>query len=168
MDRIRSERPVKTSWSWLLNNRDGLLDLKLVQPDRLITRRNHAGMKVFHLGGGCLQTPVHAYVHDAYHPRPGQLGEGKSGSGTLVRWIERGAAADRATVHAIIVDDPGAIGDWHLKQEEGCAAVIEGPSRTQVWKLSVNDSEITLCDGIRNRRYAVVRNFENQWKLKAS
>src|SRR5690606_20662475 len=73
VDRIVADRPVKTSWSWLLNNRDDQLDLKLVRPDRLVARRGHAGMKLFHLGGGTLQEPLHAYVHDAYHPRTNQL-----------------------------------------------------------------------------------------------
>lgn len=168
VDRIRSDRPVKTSWSWLLNNRDGQLDLKLVRPDHLVARRGNAGMKLFHLRNGILQEPLHAWVHDAYHPHPGQLGEGAPGSGALVRFVENHAATERIAVHAIAVDEPGAIAGWHLKQEEGLAAVIEDPSRTRTWKLSVGNSEIVLCDSAGNRRHAITRLTENQWQMKTA
>lgn len=165
VDRIRSDSPVKTSWSWLLNNRDNQLELKLIRPDRLVARRGQAGMKLFHLGAGELQDPLHAYVHDAYHPRPGQLGEGQAGSGALVRWTEKSAATDRLVVHAIAVDKPGATAGWHLKTEEGFAAVLENPSRTQRWKLAVTGPGFLLHDSSGDRQYAITRSPGNLWKM---
>ncbi len=137
IDRIRADEPVTPSWSWLLNNRDGRLDLKLVPPDRLVARRGHAGMKLFHLGSGQLNGPLYGYLHDAYHPLPAHLGEGKPGSGLLARWQESQARESFTAVHAICLDDPGSVAGWHLHQEEGYAAVVEAPGAARHWKLKV-------------------------------
>lgn len=167
VDRIRSSHPVSTSWSWLLNNRDGLLDLKLVRPDRLVARRGHAGMKLFHLGSGSVQEPLHAYVHDAYHPRPHQLGEGHSGSGLLVRWIEKVPTTDRTVIHAIAMDDPGTIAGWHLKQEEGYDAVVEAPNHKQRWMLSTNHSGLLLRNSAEsNAPYLITCDPEGTWEME--
>lgn len=166
VDRILSDRPVKTSWSWLLNNRDDQLDLKLLRPDRLVARRGRAGMKLFHLGGGAFQEPLHAYVHDAYHPRPHQLGEGKPGSGALVRWTEKSAATARTVVHAICMDDPGTIGGWHLKTGEGFAA-LESPGATELWKLdyAADASRFTLTETVSGENYTVIPGAAGAWTL---
>ncbi|MDQ8206345.1 heparinase II/III family protein [Coraliomargarita sp. SDUM461003] len=136
VDHIVSTLPVQTSWSWLLNNRDGELDLKLVQPDRLVARRGNAGMKLFHLADSCMNGPLHGYVHDAYHPLPNQLGEGQPGSGQLIRWTEKSAATERTVVHAIALDDPAAITQWHLRGESQ-APILESPGASESWKLEV-------------------------------
>ncbi len=142
VDFILAYEPVKTTWSWLLNNRDDGLHLKLVRPDRLVARRGNAGMKLFHLGGGDMQTPLNGYIHDAYHPLPNQLGEGKPGSGLLLRWEEKAATTKSATVHAICLDTPGSIAGWHLKKEEGFAAVIECPEGVRHWKLALTEDNL--------------------------
>lgn len=166
VDRIVSDRPVKTSWSWLLNNRDDQLDLKLIRPDRLVARRGHAGMKLFHLGGGTLLEPLHAYVHDAYHPRPRRLGEGLPGSGALVRFTETAAAAERTVVHAIAMDDPGAVSGWHLKSGEGFAA-LESPGAERVWKLeyAADASRFTLAGSASAARYVISSDASGAWTL---
>ncbi len=139
IDRIRADQPLKTSWSWLLNNRDGQLALNPVPPDRLVARRGNAGMKLFHLGAGAIQGPQNAFVHDAYHPKPAQTGEGVSGSGLLMRVDDREYRKEVLGVHAICLDTPGRIADWHLRGEDGMAAVLESPERHQ-WKLRLNEA----------------------------
>jgi hypothetical protein len=167
VDRIISDRPVKTSWSWLLNNRDDLLDLKLIRPDRLVARRGYAGMKLFHLGDGTLQEPLHAYVHDAYHPRPNQRGEGKPGSGVLVRWTEKIAATVRTVVHAIAVDDPGATAAWHLKTPAANLTVLESPGATASWQLETTPdcSRFILTESVSGKSYTIAPDTSGIWHL---
>lgn len=164
VDQIRSSAPVKTSWNWLLNNRDGALHLKLLPPDRLVARRGNAGMKLFHLGGGTVSPPSHAFVHDAYHPLPDQLGEGRSGSGCLVRWTEKTASTARTVVHALCVDDPGGVSGWHLLQEES-AVILEGPEGCEKWKLEIaaDSGRFTLSEMHTGETCQVIPT-EHGWK----
>ena len=167
VDRIVSDLPVTTTWNWLLNNRDDQLDLKLIRPDRLVARRGHAGMKLFHLGTAALQEPLHAYVHDAYHPRPNQLGEGKPGSGVLVRWTEKTAATARTVIHAIAIDDPGAIAGWHLKTGENATALDSGSACS--WKLETapDASRFVITDSVAMKAYTIVTDASGIWQLNA-
>jgi len=38
VDRIESEEPIRTTWNWMLNNRDQQLEVKTFLPDRLVVR----------------------------------------------------------------------------------------------------------------------------------
>ena len=134
VDRIRASRPVRTVWNWLLNNRDGASEIDVVTPSEILLRRGLAGMKMVHLGEGRLSGPVYAYVHDAYHPEPNQLGEGRPGSGMLYRWIEPAALQSRLVVHAFAVDDYGLVGDWHLETGGDKYALGRGDAR---WSMQV-------------------------------
>lgn len=169
IDRIVADRPVKTAWSWLLNNRDDQLDLKLIRPDRLVARRGHAGMKLFHLGGATLQEPLHAYVHDAYHPRTNQLGEGKPGTGALVRWVEDTAATARTVVHAIALDDPGATAGWHLKTPAANLTILESPGATAIWRLdhAPDATRFTLTETVSGKNYTIAPDSSGTWHLTA-
>lgn len=166
VDRIVSAEPVKTSWSWLLNNRDDQLDLKLIRPDRLVARRGNAGLKLFHLGGGTLQEPLHAYVHDAYHPLPNQLGEGKPGSGALVRFTEKSASTARTVVHAICMDSPGTTAAWHVRSGEGFA-VLESPGATEAWRLdyAADASRFTISESATRTSRTVAPDSSGRWAL---
>lgn len=165
VDYIVASRPVRTHWNWLLNNRDDALDLKLVQPDRLVARRANAGMKLFHLGGHKMQGPVAAYVHDAYHPLPNQLGEGKSGSGQLITWSEQEAALTRTVTHAICLDSYGPVAGWHLRSDETGTA-LESPGAQINWKLSgeMDDQGFTLCETVSQTTYTISKEQGN-WQL---
>jgi hypothetical protein len=70
-------------------------------------------------------------VHDIYHPRPGQQGEGRPGSGQLIRWTEPVAATARQVVHAICVDSAADIAGWNIRGN-----TIEGRER---WTLRLGD-----------------------------
>lgn len=134
VDRFAAARPVAPTWRWLLNNRDDRLDLRFFRPDRLVARRGSAALKLFHLGGGRLGEPRAAHVHDAYHPRPGRLGEGRSGSGQLASWTAAAPATSGTVVHALCFDSPGLITGWHLRQDDGHPTLVSGDERLR-WQL---------------------------------
>ena len=140
---------MRTTWNWLLNNRDEGLDLKLFRPDRLVARRGDAGLKLFHLAGGAIGGPVYAHVHDAYHPLPNQNSEGKPGSGMLIRWAERAAQTERVAVHAVAVDHYGAIAGWHLRQFDDGRVGLEAPGGMALWTLALEADplRLTVTDG---------------------
>lgn len=167
VDRVTSSAPVRTNWNFLLNNRDDLLDLKQPARDRIVARRGAAGMKLFHLGGGSVSGPTHAFVHDAYHPLPNQLGEGRSGSGALLRWSEPKPATDRTVVHAIAIDDPGSVAGWHLKVGEPNHAVLESPGGRQVWKLLVDPAgqTMTVEETVAGRKLIVSTGRDGAWRI---
>ena len=130
IDHVVAERPVRVSWHWVLNNRDSGLRFKAVPPDRIVARRGAAGMKLFHAGGDLddesLRFTKHAYVHDAYHPKPNQLGEGAQDSGRLATFRQREPLAESLTVHAIALDTYGVVAGWHLLAEDGWIG-LQGP-----------------------------------------
>lgn len=166
VDWIAADEPIRTSWNWLFNNRDGLLDLRMFPPDRLVARRGRAGMKLHHTGGGALAGPTYAYVHDAYHPLPGQAGEGKPGSGFLMGWREQEASLDRLVTHAICLDDRDRIAGWHFRAEKP-VTVVTGPDAGQVWKLQIETDPLAfvLEDSGRQERCSVFMKNE-AWQLQ--
>lgn len=170
VDQIESERPLQTAWHWLLNNRDGLLEYKLIHPDRIVARRPGAGMKLFHLGNGIPGTPEYAYVHDAYNPLPAATGEGLPGSGILLTWREPASQAQtqRTVIHAIAIDGYGRVAGWHLKDPDG-APVLESPGATECWKLEVDQDmqRIGITETVSGRRWSVENEFEGNRIRKA-
>lgn len=137
VDHIVSDVPIRTDWSWVLNNRNNVLDLNDLG-DRIVARRGTAGMKLFHCAGGRRGHDAHGWLHEAYHPLPGQLGEGVNGSARILHWHEKEAATERWAVHAIAVDGLGAIAGWHLKAQEGQDAVLEEQGGGERWALHID------------------------------
>lgn len=167
VDRIVATQPVRTSWHWLLNNRDGKLDLKTCPPDRLVARRGNAGMKLFNLGNAHLTVPEHAYVHDAYHPHPAGTGEGRPGSGQLITFQEFDPANERTSVHALALDSYGGIAAWHLKSMAGLS-VIEGPGAGARWGIATSHdaSSIEIRELASNRHWTVGQDETGTYVLK--
>jgi hypothetical protein len=66
------------------------------------------------------------------------LGEGPSGSATIIRFQEGIALKERWTVHAINLDSIGMIAGWHLLDDKTADAVIESPRRDERWALSID------------------------------
>ncbi len=138
VDLIRATQPVRTVWNWLLNNRDGASEFDVRDGQTLVMRRGLAGLKLAHQADGRLNGPVYAFMHDAYHPEPAPLGEGRSGSGMIYRWIEPEAKTERVAVHAIAVDDYGLIDHWSAEQD---GAIHRLGYRGQRWELTVCDEQ---------------------------
>ncbi|MDA3959709.1 MAG: heparinase II/III family protein [Planctomycetota bacterium] len=143
VDHIVASTPVRTTWNWVLNNRADALDLKVFD-DRAVARRGAAGMKLFNCSGAHRNFIRHGWLHEAYHVFPGQLGEGKNGSATILPFFETEAATERWAVHAFAIDDGGAIAGWHLRDEDGAAAVLEAPGGTERWSLRIDEQAGTI------------------------
>jgi len=165
VDFISASEPICTTWHWLLNNRDGNLDLKLLG-DRIVARRGDAGMKLFHFAGGNMQGPQYSFVHDCYHPLPAQNGEGRQGSGILLQWEELKYVSQRTSVHAIALDDYGLIGGWHLKRENG-VFYVENPTHDCLWQLSINEETqaMTLHEVHSKRTCQILKSADHTWQL---
>lgn len=165
VDHIEADQPVRTTWNWLFNNRDETLELKTVRPDRIVARRGDAGMKLFHLGGGTMQGPIYAYVHDAYHPLPAQPSEGKPGSGMLMRFNDKQAATSRTVIHALLMDDYGGIGSWHLRTPDGKTA-LEAPGGSASWFIDVTEAPLTIkLSETQSGREYFVKQTDSGWEL---
>lgn len=169
VDRLTADEPVRTTWHWLLNNRDGLLDLNLQRPDRLIARRGDAGLLLAHFGGGQLGGPSYALVHDAYHPLPAQHGEGRPGSGQLIRWIETTPATTRTVVHALCCDSFAGIQGWRVTGTND-AVTLDGPLRGECWTLNTAADGTTLrvVESVSRQHFTVACTAAGDWSLVAS
>lgn len=166
VDRIESDEPVKTTWHWLLNNRDGLLDLNLLRPDKIVARRGEAGIKLVHCADGHMSGPVYAHVHDVYHPLPAQLGEGLPGSGMLMRWTETAPATARTVVHAICLDHAAIAAEWVVKSSaEG--VTLTSPSGRESWTLlaAEDGNSLRLIETVSNFVHTASRNLDATWRF---
>ncbi len=168
VDRIDSEVPVKTTWHWVLNNRDGLLDLNLLRPDKVVARRGEAGIKLVHCADGNMSGPVYAHVHDVYHPLPAQLGEGLPGSGMILRWTEASPATTRTVVHAICMDHAAIAGDWAVTTDQG-GVTLASPSGKESWTLrtAADGASLILLESVSNSSHTASRSFEGTWAFAA-
>lgn len=166
VDHIVTAKPLFAQWNWLLNNRDGGLDLKVVNPDRVIVRRGNAGMKLIHLGGGNPGGPAYAFVHDCYHPQPGQPGEGHCGSGVLMHWRERQPATSRTVVHAIALDDAGRIAGWHVKADDHSTTLTGANGRIE-WTLATPSASggFTLTNTRTSRNWSIGPASDGAWSV---
>jgi len=169
VDRVRATRPVKTTWNWLLNNRDGRLDLNLCEPDRLLARRGPAGMLMVVADGCVRQGPFYGYVHDAYHPLPAQLGEGRSGSGLLVRWQDQKAHQRRIAAQVIALDDADKISRWRVEPADRKWLVYDA-SQQLVASLTVQDEPWTMVvrDETNANVWRLAQTASGPWELGRS
>lgn len=168
LDRIEATQPIRTTWNWLLNNRDGQLEAKVFLPDRIVARRGDAGMKLFHLGGAKFQGPDYAHIHDAYHPSPNQMSEGKLGSGLLYHWTETQPAKERSVIHAIAMDHYGTAASWHLKESDATSVRLEAPYAGSVWdfKTFADGREVLVEESVSGRKYSLSLDREGRGKLQ--
>jgi hypothetical protein len=166
VDYIVTALPMRTTWHWLLNNRDNGLDLHLIRPDRLVMQRGAVALKLFHCGPARLANIAHGYVHDAYHPKPAQLGEGHSGSGTLVNFTESAPTTDRCAVHAFAFDAAGAVSRWHLKNDGG-SVMLEGGDESWTLRAESSHRGITLLTG-DGRSWKIHGEDPTRWQLAGS
>ncbi|OIP83998.1 MAG: hypothetical protein AUK44_03725 [Porphyromonadaceae bacterium CG2_30_38_12] len=168
VDKIESEVPVKTTWNFLLNNQDGTLDFEMNRPVSLIARKGDAGVKIFNYGKANLNGPVYALVHDAYHPLPAQRGEGKPGSGMLMRWTEQTASTSRTVVNALAIDSHGAILGWESKTENN-EYTLSSKDRNQNWTLTMTEiGSYSINDTVTGQSYTLGSNAEGVWGLYAN
>lgn len=144
VDRIRTSEPVSTVWNWVVNNRDGKTETRM-QDNSLEILRGEAGLKLFHSGNSTLGYPAYGYMHDAYHVKPAQTGEGRPGSGLVFRFTEKESALTRTVVHAIALDTPERLKEWEMKQDNDYIT-LENPGET--WTLGFPENPfLSLTSG---------------------
>ncbi|WP_210515989.1 hypothetical protein [Hymenobacter terricola] len=117
LDRIQATEPVRPVWNWLVNNQDGQTEVQTA-PGQLQATRHGVGLRLWQTGGEAAapapQGPVYAYLHDAYHPEPAQLGEGRPGSGLLFRFADAVPAQLVHRLHVIVADEASPLATWQL------------------------------------------------------
>lgn len=166
IDVIEAEQPIKTTWNFILNNRDGLLNMKVNKPQNVTAIKGDAGVKINHYGTGNIQGPQYAFVHDAYHPLPAQLGEGKPGSGMMMRWVEQEAFTKRTVVHTIATDNQAAISGWKSSAENN-TYILEDADRKQKWTLTVKeDGSFVIEDAVLSKSYVLKMDNKSVWSLE--
>ncbi|CCH53459.1 hypothetical protein BN8_02556 [Fibrisoma limi BUZ 3] len=131
IDRIRATEPVRTVWNWLLNNRDGQSVIR-TNGGELVLNRHQSGLRLCQVGPAALSGPVYAYVHDAYHPEPAQLGEGLPGSGLLFRHTDNQASTNVSRLHVLIADDVAELDEWRITQDDEQITVEKQSQRIQL------------------------------------
>ncbi|MBN8216475.1 MAG: heparinase II/III family protein [Spirochaetes bacterium] len=166
VDHVVATTPVRTVWNWVLDNHDRALELKDPGEDRLICRRGASGMKLFHCGGGRFAELASGWMHLAYHPMPGQRGEGAAGSAAIARFIENEPALERWAVHAIAVDGYGPVAYWHLKNA-ALPTVLEAPYARERWALRIDPAgdAIVLQEECSSRHWRVEKTEDEKWTL---
>ncbi|MCF2446758.1 heparinase II/III-family protein [Dyadobacter sp. CY345] len=156
IDSITAGYPVNTVWNWVVNNRDGKA-IWHKENNCLTVQKNNAGIKLFHGGNGSFSFPVYGFLHDAYHPEPNQLGEGRSGDGYVFRFTEKEKSASRTVVHAIALDEPDLLINWNLEVNRNNYTL---KSDTKSWTLKINDDDsFSLISG-HGRTWNLKRNEE--------
>ena len=161
VDKISAEYPVTTLWNWVVNNRDRKT-VWLKEKNCLTVKKNNAGMKLFHGGNGSFSFPVHGFLHDAYHPEPNQLGEGRSGDSFVFRFTEKEKLATRTVVHAIALDEPNALINWNLEAINNNYTL---KSDTKNWTLQLNDNDSFSMISGHGRTWEITKEGD-EYKLK--
>lgn len=151
VDQISADYPVTTIWNWVVNNRDGQTQWQKEKASLTVTK-NQAGMKLFHGGSGSFSYPVYGFLHDAYHPEPHQLGEGKSGDALVFRFTEGQKLTTRTVVHAIALDEPSLLENWQFEQNESDFIL---KSNTRKWTLKLNE----------NNGFSVISGHGRTWDI---
>jgi hypothetical protein len=143
VDTIRAEAPVRTSWHWMLDNHDGQLHWETPGDGFLAIQRGQVRMylrsRLFDSGqklsprNGPMTA---AFMHEAYHPEPAQLGEGRSGSGLRFSFFEERATVFRQAVHVILMERDGAGEKWDFAETAG--AIVFRQETGQGWSLKLH------------------------------
>ncbi|MDO1449673.1 heparinase II/III family protein [Rhodocytophaga aerolata] len=155
IDRIKSSQPVTTIWNWLLNNRDGETQVFTPQPNQIALYRGSAGLKIFHGGDAKMSGPVYGYVHDAYHPEPNQVGEGKPGSGLLYRFTEKQPDTSRIMIHAFAFDAYGAINKWAFSSQSTTCQLSNG---NETWQIEIGNGSALQIE--------IINRHQKKWQLQ--
>jgi hypothetical protein len=167
VDNIVSDEPLYTTWNFLLNNRDGLLDFNLNRIENKISaKRGNAGIKINHFAKDKLVGPIYANMHDAYHTYVAQArSEGEPGSAILTRWNETKPSSNKTVIHTIAIDDHAAIDGWNAKQDVNLYT-IESKDRKENWTLKVAENGFLIIEETVSKQYFTVEKDTNgNWIL---
>ena len=143
IDDIDSEKEVKTSWTWCLNNRDGLLNYSS-SDNKITSQRGNAGMAIFSFDLN-ISSPRYGFLHDAYHPEVDGPGRGNAGTALLSGHHEKEKISGfRRRVFLISADFYGKDTLWQAdRTQENSYTLSNG---TQTWQLTCENENILITD----------------------
>jgi hypothetical protein len=169
LDRIQADEPVSPVWNWLVNNRDDATQVSTTA-GQVHAARHGVGLRIWH--AGTLKAPsllpsgpVYAYMHDAYHPEPAQLGEGRPGSGLLFRFTD--SAPTRAThrLHVLVADEADKLANWHLESGSDSWTVSNGQQTLTLSMPKLTPLQLHLQTS--QGQWLVEETDESQYRLTA-
>ena len=152
VDKIAANQPVTTLWNWVIDNENNQTFWQK-EANCLTIKKNNSGMKLFHGGSGSFAFPVYGFLHDAYHPQPNQLGEGRSGSSLVFRFTEKENQKTRIVVHAIALDEANLLEKWQFEQNNKQFVL---KNDTEHWTLQMNE----------NLDFSIISKENIVWDLK--
>ena len=158
VDRIQAAEPVSTVWNWLINNRDDQTHVRTASGQVQATRHG-VGMRLWHTGTAKFIAPagpVYAYLHDAYHPEPAQLGEGQPGSGLLFRFTDAAPARATHRLHVIVADEADELASWQLE------------SHSDSWTVHRGEQTYTLSAPALPQFHLQLQTQEGAWQIEES
>ncbi|MFF3030935.1 heparinase II/III family protein [Streptomyces rubiginosohelvolus] len=134
LDEIETHEPVTVDTRFVLNNREDRLETERTA-DRLVLRRGAAAATLVQADSltdgedskGALRTSWTA-LHDVYDPLPLAAGQGKEGSGEVIRFVTSTSGQRHRAVYALVLDRSDRIEDWDVKVLDGAAVALVRPS----------------------------------------
>ena len=172
IDDFDSDIPIKASWTWCFNNRDGLLEYKKVDDAssaRTVVRRGNAGLKMFCPNREKVSQASERYgfLHDAYHPDAGVGGAGKPGTALYGGHNEKECSTGfRRYMFPMAADTYGASAHWHLRGNDPLVCTLESFGAAQQWQVDARDvNNITITDKNSGRVWQLSCK-EDVWTLK--
>lgn len=169
LDRIQAAEPVSTVWNWLINNQDDATQVRTA-PGEVQATRHGVGLRLWHAAAPPATPvlpagPVYAYLHDAYHPEPAQLGEGRPGSGLLFRFTEANPMQTTLRLHVLVADEENALANWQLDSTADTWTVHDGPQ--QLTLTMTRQSPLRLQLQTPHGHWLVEETGENHCRLTA-
>ena len=173
IDEFDTDIPVKVSWNWCLNNRDGLLEYKVVNDassTRTVARRGNAGLKMFCADREKISAGAgrYGFLHDAYHPDAGVGGAGNAGTAIHAGHSEKVSSSGRRRyIFPMAADIYGASAHWHLRSNDPLICALESFGTGQLWQVDASQREnLVITDKNSGRTWHLL--CENGvWNLNA-
>jgi hypothetical protein len=166
LDRIHAAEPVSTVWNWLVNNQDDATEIT-TSPGLVQATRHGVGLRLWHATAAAPQPagPVYGYLHDAYHPEPAQLGEGRPGSGLLFRFTEAAPAQTTLRLHILVADEVSGLANWQLDSAADSWTVHNGQQKLTL--TMPQQSPLQLHLHTLHGHWLVEETGENHYRLTA-
>ena len=120
-------------------------------------------LKLIADGIGILSGPVYGHMHDAYHVKPNQLGEGASGSGLIFRTTAVNNETDIFSSHVIIADDAKEIIRWNYSKT-GSGFVLEKDN--DVYSLNFLQQDPLKLELKKGNKLTVITQLEDDYFLQ--
>jgi hypothetical protein len=93
---------------------------------------------------------------------PRQLGESALGSGLHFVWQAENAKKSEQRIHAIALDEYGAIVNWHLTNESDGSLNLKNAE--EFWNLNVLTNQFIISERNSKRTYRVSL-IRNKWNI---